>query len=186
MQRILHSFFVVATLVFVVAGCNKQQKGRVHSGVNGKTAINAAIERNVALVKNDSRVLQAFEYIESIEDETLEEHIYITEIPAPPFKEQQRAIAYQKMLQRAGADSIWIDGVGNVLALKRGTVGSRTVALAAHLDTVFPEGTPINVRVSGDTLYAPGIGDDSRGLVEVLTILKAINHSEIRTKANLL
>lgn len=155
-------------------------------GSPNSAPLSPAIERDVALLKNNARVLDAFEYIESIEDETLKEHLFITEIPAPPFKEQARANAFMGMFERAGVDSSWIDEEGNAIALRKGTVGDHTVALAAHLDTVFPEGTPVKVEVRGDTLFAPGIGDDSRGLVEVLTVLKALNHSEIQTESNLL
>ena len=155
-------------------------------GAPESAPLSPAIERDVALLKNNAKVLEAFEYIESIEDETLSEHLFITEIPAPPFKEQARAKAFLEMLDRAGVDSTWIDEEGNAIALRKGTVGDNTVALAAHLDTVFPEGTPVNVKVRGDTLFAPGIGDDSRGLVEVLTVLKALNNSSILTESNLL
>jgi len=148
--------------------------------------LSPAIERDVALLKNNPKVLEAFEYIESIEEETLNEHLFITEIPAPPFKEEARAKAFLGMLNRAGVDSAWVDEEGNAIGLRKGTIGEHTVALAAHLDTVFPEGTPVNVEVRGDTLFAPGIGDDSRGLVEVLTVLKALNHSEVATESNLL
>ncbi|MDZ7807317.1 MAG: hypothetical protein U5K71_09385 [Gracilimonas sp.] len=36
--------------------------------------------------------------------------------------------------------------------------------ISAHLDTVFPEGTDVEVEVRNDTLFAPGITDDTRGL----------------------
>ena len=84
---------------------------------------------------------------------------------------------------KAGADKVWIDEVGNVIALKEGTKGEKTVALDAHLDTVFPEGTDVKVRFKGDTMLAPGIGDDTRGLVVVLTALRAIEQAQIEMEA---
>jgi acetylornithine deacetylase/succinyl-diaminopimelate desuccinylase-like protein len=89
-------------------------------------------------------------------------------------------------LRAAGADSVWIDAAGNVLALRRGRAGGRKVALAGHLDTVFPEGTDVTVKVRGDTLYAPGIGDDTRGLVLVLTVLRALERANVATEADVL
>ena len=73
-----------------------------------------------------------------------------------------------------------------MLALKKGIKGDRTVALDAHLDTVFPEGTDVKVKYKGDTMYAPGIGDDTRGLVVVLTTLRALTKNQIQTEADLL
>ena len=46
-----------------------------------------------------------------------------------------------------------------------GRSGERTIGFGGHLDTVFPEGTDVSVRQVGDTLFAPGVGDDTRGLV---------------------
>lgn len=86
-------------------------------------------------------VQQAFRAIETLEPETMADLIKLTQIPAPPFQETERAKAFADMLREAGADSVWIDGEGNVLALRRGDVGGRTVALDGHLDTVFPEST---------------------------------------------
>lgn len=110
----------------------------------------------------------------------------LTEIPAPPFQEEVRAAKYVEMLKKAGADSVWTDKVGNVIALRKGTSGDRKVALNAHLDTVFPEGTDVTVKQKGDTLYAPGIGDDTRGLMVVLTVLRALEVNEIETESDLL
>jgi acetylornithine deacetylase/succinyl-diaminopimelate desuccinylase-like protein len=114
------------------------------------------------------------------------EMIELTEIPAPPFHEQARAARYLQMLREAGADSVWIDGVGNAIALRRGTKRDRRVLIEGHLDTVFPEGTDVEVRVRGDTLAAPGIGDDGRGLAGILGVLRAISETGIRTEADLL
>jgi tripeptide aminopeptidase len=130
-------------------------------------------------------VRRAFDTIERTDEQALRELITLTEIPAPPFLEHERAAEYARMLGQAGADSVFIDEEGNVIAVRRGTAGDRTVAIAGHLDTVFPEGTDVTVRIVGDTLYAPGIGDDTRGLVVVLAVLRAMAHADIRTEADL-
>src|SRR5690606_26331072 len=82
----------------------------------------------------------------------------------------------------------WIDSVGNVLALRRGSGGggAAAVALGGHLDTVFPEGTDVTVQVRGDTLFAPGVGDDTRGLIALLQVLRALVAADLRTAADLL
>lgn len=131
-------------------------------------------------------VVQAFRIIEQLEPQSHTDLITLTEIPAPPFKEERRAFAYANMLRAAGADSVWIDSEGNVLALRRGRAGRRKVALAGHLDTVFPEGTEVTVKARGDTLYAPGIGDDTRGLIVVLTVLRALERANVATEADVL
>lgn len=135
---------------------------------------------------SDGRVQGAMAYIEDLEERSRDDLIYLTEIPAPPFMEEERAAAYAEMLREAGADSVWLDEIGNVLALRRGTEGTRTVALDGHLDTVFPPETDVTVQFRGDTLYAPGIGDDTRGLIVVRNVLEAMVHADLRTRDDLL
>ncbi|MBR99172.1 MAG: peptidase M20 [Flavobacteriaceae bacterium] len=138
-----------------------------------------------AILKN-KKVKKSFEYILQQEPFTYENLIKITEIEAPPFKEEKRAIEFKKMIEEVGIDSIWIDIEGNVVGLLRGQQGVKTVGIDAHLDTVFPEGTDVKVRVKNDTLYAPGIADDSRGLSMLITILKTIKSNNIILRDNLL
>jgi acetylornithine deacetylase/succinyl-diaminopimelate desuccinylase-like protein len=144
--------------------------------------MNSEIEQ----LASHERIVNAFNFIEEIDSKTTEDLIMLTEIPAPPFKEERRAQKYFEMLQEAGADSVWIDGVGNVLALRKGIERNRTVALNAHLDTVFPEETDVTVKMRGDTLYAPGVGDDTRGLMVALTVLKAMEQENIQTRADVI
>lgn len=131
-------------------------------------------------------VRAAFEHIEALDPWGMERLIELTQIPAPPFMEAQRAERYAQLMREAGADSVWIDTEGNVLALRKGRRGRRTIALGGHLDTVFPEGTDVTVRQVGDTLFAPGIGDDTRGLVVVLTALRAMEEAEVETDDDVL
>jgi tripeptide aminopeptidase len=131
-------------------------------------------------------VRQAFDIVKKLESRTLTDHIELTETPAPPFKEGKRAQRFADMLREAGVDTVELDGVGNVVARRPGKTGGRTVALAAHMDTVFPEGTDVRVRFEGDKMMAPGIGDDTRGLIVILTVLRAMNQASIETDADLL
>ena len=147
--------------------------------------LNNFSDKELAKLLKDKSIKSAFEYIDAIEEETNKNLIELTEIAAPPFLEGERAKALEKMFVDAGVDNVSIDEVGNVVALKKGTEGGKVIALDAHLDTVFPEGTSVNVQQRGDTLFAPGIGDDTRGLAMLLTIFKAMKNSNIKTKADI-
>ena len=139
----------------------------------------------INLARNKT-IKTAFDFIEKDDEQTIKNLITLTEIPAPPFKEDKRAIAFSKMIKALGIDSVWIDDVGNVLALRKGKTGNKTIALDAHLDTVFPEGTDVTVKMRGDTLYAPGINDDTKGLANLLTIIKTLNVNNIQTEHDIL
>ena len=148
--------------------------------------VDPAVRDDVARIAGHPGVQEAMAYLESIEPRSLEELVALTQIPAPPFMEEERAAAFADMLRAAGADSVWTDGIGNVIGLRRGTSGDRTVAVDAHLDTVFPLETDVTVQFRGDTLYAPGVGDDTRGLIVVRNVLEAMVAKDLRTEADLL
>jgi acetylornithine deacetylase/succinyl-diaminopimelate desuccinylase-like protein len=118
-------------------------------------------------------VKRALDHIVAIEPRSLADLIELTEIPAPPFAEELRAARFAELLEEAGLTDVTVDDVGNVIGRRPGKSGERTIAYTAHLDTVFPAGTDVTVRVEGDTYYAPGIGDNTRGLVVVLGVLRA-------------
>jgi tripeptide aminopeptidase len=118
-------------------------------------------------------------------DRFVRELIALTEIPAPPFKETARGAAFLQMLRTSGLADVETDAEGNVMGVRRGA--SRTMlAVLAHLDTVFPEGTDVHVKRDGTKLRAPGIGDDTRALALMLTIIRAMDAAHIQTANDIL
>ena len=81
--------------------------------------------------------------MDSDHDRVIREIIAINEVAAPPFKESERAKLFAQMLRESGLQAVEIDPEGNVLGLRKGTGSGPLVAIAAHLDTVFPEGTDV-------------------------------------------
>ncbi len=136
------------------------------------------------ILKQDA-IRAILNYIEESDGQTIADLIELTEIESPPFKEELRALAFKEKLSQEGVDSIWMDDVGNVFGLRKGG-SEKTVALAAHLDTVFPQGTDVKVKQNGDTLFAPGIVDNARGLAIILAVLRAMNEHQLKTSANIL
>jgi tripeptide aminopeptidase len=127
-------------------------------------------------LRSDPKVQAAMDHILSLEPRHRADLIELTEIPAPPFKEDQRAERFAELLRETGLTDVRIDEVGNVVARRPGKGGKRIVAYTGHLDTVFPEGTDVTVR----------IGDNTRGLVVVLGVLRAMQHAGIDTDADIL
>jgi tripeptide aminopeptidase len=129
---------------------------------------------------------QATAFIASDYDRFVNELITLTEIPAPPFKEAARARAYAQMLRDVGLGDVEIDAEGNAMGIRKGTGDGSIVAVVAHLDTVFPEGTDVKVKRQGTRLAAPGIGDNTRGLALALAIVRAMNAAKFQTANDLL
>jgi tripeptide aminopeptidase len=121
-------------------------------------------------------------------DRIVADTITLTEIPAPPFKEQRRAEAYAAMLKAHGLTDVEIDAEGNAMGLRRGTgkPGGPLVVMAAHLDTVFPEETNVKVRREGTKLFAPSVGDDTHALAVLLGYIRALDAAGIKTKKDIL
>lgn len=142
--------------------------------------------REVAGLLAREQMQAGFQHLVDLKTRSLADLIELTEIAAPPFGEEARAARFAELLREAGLSDVWIDAVGNVIGRRPGRTGRRAVAYAAHLDTVFPEGTDVTVRFRGDRLYAPGVGDNSRGLVTVLGVLRAMQHAGLETEADIL
>jgi tripeptide aminopeptidase len=139
-----------------------------------------------AILANAS-VVKTLADLKADDDATFAEQKRITEIPAPPFKEKVRADYYLKRMQELGFKDATIDAEGNVIALRKGTGGGRPkLVVSAHLDTVFPEGTDVTVKEADGITKAPGIGDDSRGLAAMLSLIGAMNANGIATVGDVL
>jgi tripeptide aminopeptidase len=130
------------------------------------------------------RVSRALEWLEANFDDQVEEWIRITEIPAPSGLEEERGRYVAEQMEAEGLD-VRIDGIGNVIGVRRGTGGGPTLVLAAHLDTVHPIDTDVTVVRDGDVLRAPGIFDNSASVANMLAVVRALERAEIRTAGDL-
>jgi acetylornithine deacetylase/succinyl-diaminopimelate desuccinylase-like protein len=148
--------------------------------------IKAEYTAEIDAIQSDSDVKAAMAHIVAIEPQSRRDLIELTEIPAPPFEEQARAERFAEMLREAGLTDVVIDDVGNAIGRRPGRTGERVVGYSAHLDTVFPADTDVTVRFDDEKMYAPGIGDNTRGLVTVLGVLRAMQHAGIETEADVL
>ena len=132
----------------------------------------------------DPAVKAAVDAAKANEPRTIEDQIRFCEVPAPPFMEGARAQLLKQRFEQLGLKNVRLDKAGNVLGDRPGAAAP-LVVMAAHLDTVFPEGTPVNVRRNGSILYGPGIGDDCRGLAELTGIVRAMNEARVRTPGSI-
>ncbi|MET0675118.1 MAG: M20/M25/M40 family metallo-hydrolase, partial [Bradyrhizobium sp.] len=174
-MRLTRSILVVALAVVVQ-----------HAPLRDASAQGAAGPELEAILAQP-RVIKSLDDIKADDDRTFTEQKRITEIPAPPFKEQVRAEYYRKRMQELGLKDASIDAEGNVIALRKGSGGGRPkLVVSAHLDTVFPEGTDVTVKEKDGVVVAPGIGDDSRGLAALLSLIKAINENQVGTVGDIL
>ncbi len=128
----------------------------------------------------DAAVKAAVEAIRADEPRTLDDQVRICEVEAPPFQESKRGEMYAQLLREAGLTNVRTDKEGNVLGELTGAQPRPHLVFAAHLDTVFPEGTPVRVTREGTLMRGPGIGDDCRGLAVVLAVARTMVKSGLK------
>jgi tripeptide aminopeptidase len=162
--------FLIAVAVVLAAGAAAAQSR------------DGAVQKIIA----STQFKTAATFLDGDYDRFVRELITLTEIPAPPFKEQKRAASYLEMLRDLGLSDVEKDEEGNVMGLRKGTGGGPMLAVLAHLDTVFPEGTDVKVKRSGTRLMAPGVGDDTRALALLLTVVRAMNAAKFETASDIL
>jgi tripeptide aminopeptidase len=131
-------------------------------------------------------VKKALQSVDARSADIVEEWIRVVETPAPSGKEQARAKYIRGEMEKLGLSEIRTDDIFNVSGVRKGTGGGPTVVFAAHMDTVFPEGTDLKVKREGDILRAPGVGDDTSNLMAVLEMFRALNRGGIKTKGDLI
>ena len=135
---------------------------------------------------SDPALRAALERVKADNAWTLDQQQSICAIPAPPFKEAVRAAEMKRRFEALGYANVSIDPEGNVIAERPGSGAGPVVVLAAHLDTVFPEGTDVTVTRDGGKLKAPGIGDDCRGLAVILAVARALQLDRVKTRGTIL
>ena len=141
----------------------------------------SASAQSVATLANEPAVKEAFEIIKHNEPDMLREQQRICEIAAPPFEESVRAAELKRLFEQLGLSGVRIDKAGNVVGTRPGSKPRPNLVFAAHLDTVFPPGTDVKVTRTDDVMKGPGIGDDCRGLVVMLGVIRALNEAKITT-----
>ncbi len=132
------------------------------------------VERLAALPE----VRSAFAWFRANESRLAEYQMEVARIAAPPFGETARSAWLADRFREIGLNDVQIDEVGNVFAVHPG-YGNRYLALSAHIDTVFPAATPLNIRQQGARLYGPGVSDNGAGIVAILAIAHALQTARI-------
>jgi acetylornithine deacetylase/succinyl-diaminopimelate desuccinylase-like protein len=130
-----------------------------------------------------ARLAPARERLRARDDEIVRLQVALAQIAAPTGDEGERGRRVAALLVDAGLRDVRADAAGNVLALRPGAApDAAPVVVCAHLDTVFPHGTPLGVREDGARLVGPGIGDNARGLAVMLAVARELDGVRVRTR----
>jgi acetylornithine deacetylase/succinyl-diaminopimelate desuccinylase-like protein len=164
-----------AALVIAVAGASVG--GPRRQAVREAAPEESALER----LLHDPSLRAALGGLEAAEPSLIADQVAFTEMPAPPFKEGARAALLKRAFEQAGLRQVRLDAAGNVIGVRPGRAARPNLVVAAHLDTVFPEGTAVSVRREGPVLHAPGIADNGRGLAVLVGVARALERAGVQT-----
>ncbi len=177
MKRVLRTRVLVVISLFAMT-LTPEAKGSGAATCDGT--------REIALLAAARDVKSALAWFAAHPGDITDLQLEVTRIPAPPFGEALRARWLQQRFTEFGLEDVHEQG-GNVFGVRAGTAaGEKYIVLTAHLDTVFPAGTPLNLRREGDRIYAPGIADNGAGVAALLAVAAALQASQVRTAAPLL
>ncbi|AMW05997.1 M20 family metallopeptidase [Gemmatimonas phototrophica] len=130
-------------------------------------------------------IKSAMALIEKNFPQQVEEWVRITEMPGKSGLEQARGAFVKAEFEKQGLKPT-VDSIGNIIAVRKGTGGGPTIAIMAHMDVVFPNETNKKVRRAGDTLFAPGVGDNTASVANMLATLRTMNATKFSSKGDII
>jgi tripeptide aminopeptidase len=143
-----------------------------------------ALDAEVVRLANLPEVRAARQWFRDQEAEFARWQMDLARIPAPPFGETARGDWLTDKLHALGVKDVTRDKVGNILGVRPAAEHS-FLSISAHLDTVFPANTPLNIRQQGRKLYGPGISDNAAGVTALLALAAAFENFNLPHAASL-
>jgi acetylornithine deacetylase/succinyl-diaminopimelate desuccinylase-like protein len=132
-----------------------------------------------------SDVARAVDFVDRDREFIVREWQTVTEIPAPSGEEEDRAEYVRQRVRECGLP-LERDIAGNLIATRKGTGGGKRVVFDAHLDTVFSMRTNVKTRIESGRIFAPGVGDDTRNVVALLAMMRAMSAAQVQTKGDII
>lgn len=182
-MRYVRLFHVVVLITFGMVETSTGQP--VLTAANKSTPV--FIQQRIAGLAAQPPVHSAFQWFAAHARELAEWQMELTRVPAPPFGESNRAQMLKTRFEQLGLEQVQIDAEGNVLGIRPGRdPKAKYLLVSAHLDTVFPAGTMLNIRRDGEKLLGPGISDNGAGLTALLAMISALRETGLETSSPLL
>lgn len=143
------------------------------------------VEQEITRLAAMPEVRSALQWFRDQEAEFARWQMELSRIPAPPFGEGARADWVSEQFRALGIKEVSKDRIENVVAFRKGPQES-IVSISAHIDTVFPANTPLNIRRQGTKLCGPGISDNAAGVTALLALAAAMENFSLPHNLSLL
>ena len=143
------------------------------------------LQQKIAELASSLLISKASDWFREHEPQIAQWQMALAGIPAPPFGEAERSEWLSREFRKLGLTEVSIDRMGNATGLLPGS-SPEIVSVSAHIDTVFPAGTALNVRQEGRQLFGPGISDNAAGVAALLALAAAFRHLDLPHTSSLL
>ena len=138
-------------------------------------------QQRLAALASHPQVHRAFRWLHLHELQLHRWQLEFLPIAAPPFGEGARAAWFCERFAELGLRQPHLDSEGNALGYLPSAAprdqDMPALLLSAHLDTVFPSGTPCLPREEGSVIHCPGACDNGAGLAALLGLAAALQHA---------
>jgi tripeptide aminopeptidase len=145
----------------------------------------SAAQQEIVRLAERAEVRSGCAWFRVHEAQLAEWQLELSRIPAHPLGETARAAWLKQRFQELHLEEPHCDEVGNVFGILPGAT-RQFIALSAHLDTVFPAGTPLNFRQMGNRLYGPGVSDNGAGVTALLAIAAVLRAGKLCPSSSIL
>ncbi|MEE8325899.1 MAG: M20/M25/M40 family metallo-hydrolase [candidate division NC10 bacterium] len=178
----LNGWIAVVGTAFILVGTHE---GRAQEPQGVEVNVSEELQTVQQILATD-QLKKALQYTEQSRDETIQEFLRVCNANGPAGDEIFRARHLHRLFRIYGLENVHIDDQMNVIGIRRGAGEGPTVVLNAHMDVVaqWPKEQPIQAFVADGRIWCPGASDDLIGVVQLLTILRALNAADIQTKGD--
>ncbi len=126
-----------------------------------------------------------YNFVEKYYEDIINDIKKVALVASPPFAEGKRIMYLKQYVKMIGYRTIEIDNEGNLRVMLKGK-SSGLLVFSAHVDTVFPKGTRLEIKESEQCIWCPGICDNSTGVVAALYLMRYIKENNIIPKTDVM
>jgi acetylornithine deacetylase/succinyl-diaminopimelate desuccinylase-like protein len=143
-------------------------------------------DRQIGRLVGTAPVQAIFRAVDAMVPQVIERTLVLSHIPSPTFHEGEKAQHVRDLFVGLGLRGVHIDTEGNVVGRRPGRGGQGAVLVAAHIDTVFPVGTPLTGYRDNGFLRGPAVGDNSLGVAALLALPELLDAAAVTTTRDIL
>ena len=129
---------------------------------------------------------RANQYIDENRQRFIDQIVEMAKIPAPSNHEELRAKYCKEYMESFGAKGVYIDEALNVVYPYYAEGCNELVVIMGHSDVVFPDTTELPVKVEGDKIMGPGVGDDTANAIAVMDMARFVTENNLKPKQGIL